>query len=146
MARRLANLFRVAVASTPSSPSTNATKGEKCRRCWRHASSYIRFFPLSASCRQLSGSFVMCDWASVFITRMLCSVPCCQRSWITRSPFRSVTSGGGATAWSVFLLGPAGVAFVLFVARPEYMRGSSGTWEGVKVLPAKSSTPSRILL
>ena len=32
VARRLANLFRVAVASTPSSPSTEATKGEKCRR------------------------------------------------------------------------------------------------------------------
>ena len=43
VARRLANLFRVTVASTPRSPSTKATKEEKCRRRWRQASRYIRF-------------------------------------------------------------------------------------------------------
>ena len=47
VARRLANLFRVAVASTPRIPSTKAKKGEKCRRCWRHVSRYTRFFPLT---------------------------------------------------------------------------------------------------
>ena len=54
-ARRLAILFRVVVASTPSIPSTEATKGEKCQRCWRKASSYIFFLLLSASSRHLSG-------------------------------------------------------------------------------------------
>ena len=49
LARRMANLFKVVIASTPSSPSTEATKGEKCWRCWRHAAKYIRFFPISAS-------------------------------------------------------------------------------------------------
>ena len=71
VARRLADLFKVAVASTPSSPSTEAAKGEKCRLFWRHASRYIRFFPLSASCRHFSGSLVMCYLASVFTTRVL---------------------------------------------------------------------------
>ena len=42
----LANLFRVAVASTPSSPSTETTKGENFRRCWRQASIYILFSPV----------------------------------------------------------------------------------------------------
>ena len=60
VAMRLDNLFRVDVASTPSSPSTEATKGEKYRRCWRQAYRYIHFFPLYASCRHLSGSFVLC--------------------------------------------------------------------------------------
>ena len=69
--RRLANLFKVAVASTPSSTSTEAAKGKKCRLFWSHASRYIRFFPLSASCRHFSGSLVMCDLASVFTTRVL---------------------------------------------------------------------------
>ena len=55
--RRLAILFRVAVASTPRSPSTEATKGEKCRRCCRQASRYIFFLPLSASSGHLSGDF-----------------------------------------------------------------------------------------
>ena len=68
--RQLANILRVAVASTLRSPSTKATKVEKCRSFWRHASKYIHFFPLSALCRNLSGSFVLCDWASVFTTRM----------------------------------------------------------------------------
>ena len=71
MARRLANLFRVAFASIPSSPSAKATKGGKFRRCWKHSYRYIRFFPLSASSRHLSGSFVLCVGASVFMARML---------------------------------------------------------------------------
>ena len=141
----MSNLFRVAVASTPSSPSTEAKKGEKCRRCWRNASRYIRFFPLSASYRHLSGSFVLYYWELVSTTRMSwkLSVPCCQRSRISRLPFCSVTSGGVANAWSFFPPAPAGVAFVFFTARPEHMRGSSRTWEGVKALPARSATPSR---
>ena len=51
--RQLSNLFKVAVTVTPSITSTEATKGEKCRRCWRHDSRYIRFLPLSTSCRHL---------------------------------------------------------------------------------------------
>ena len=46
VARRLAILFRVAVASTPSSLSTEVKKGEKCQRCWSQASRYILFFPV----------------------------------------------------------------------------------------------------
>ena len=53
-ARRLDKLFRVSPASTPSIPSTDATKGNKFERCWWHASSYIFFFDLSASCRHFS--------------------------------------------------------------------------------------------
>ena len=34
VARQLAILFRLAVASTPRSPSTEATKVYKCQRCW----------------------------------------------------------------------------------------------------------------
>ena len=71
VARLLANLFRVAVASTPRSSSTKATEGEEFWRCWRHASMYIRFFPLSASCRHLSRSFILCYGASVLTTRIL---------------------------------------------------------------------------
>ena len=63
VARQLDILFKVTVASHPSSPSTEATKGENCRRCWRHASRYVCFFPLSTSCRHFSGSFVICDLA-----------------------------------------------------------------------------------
>ena len=70
VARQLANLFKVAVASTPSIPSTEAKKGEKCRSCWSHASRYIPLFPLSASCRHLFGYFVLCYLESVFITHM----------------------------------------------------------------------------
>ena len=33
VARQLANLFKVAITSIPSSPSTKAKKGEKFRRC-----------------------------------------------------------------------------------------------------------------
>ena len=133
-ARQLAKLFRVAVTSISRRLSTKATKGEKCRSCWRHASRYIRFFPLSASCRQLSGSFVLCVGASVFTTHMFwkLSVSCCQSSRISRPPYCSVTSGGGTTAWSLITLALSCVDFVLFTARPEYMRGLSRTWEGVK--------------
>ena len=121
VARRLANPFRVAIASTPRSPSTKATKGEKCRRCWRQASRYIHFPPLSALCRHFTGSFVLCVGASVFTTRMLwkLSVPCCQRSRISRSPFCSVTSGGCTTALLEVPPAPAGAAFALFTARPD---------------------------
>ena len=42
--RRLAILFRVSTASTPSSPSTEVTNGEKCWRWWRHASGYIFWY------------------------------------------------------------------------------------------------------
>ena len=38
------------------------------------------------------------------------------------------------------LTAPAGLAFVLFTARPEKIRGSSRTGEGVKALPARYST------
>ena len=61
VARRLAILFRVAVASTPSSPSTEETKEENCRCCWRQASRYIFFFARSASCRHFSGVFAEWD-------------------------------------------------------------------------------------
>ena len=120
MSRLLAKLFRAAVASTPRSPSIEATKGEKYRRCWRKASRYIRFFPLSASCRHLSGSFVLFVGASVFTTHMswILSVPCCQRSRISRSPFYSVNYAGCTNEWSIFPPAPAGAAFVLFTARP----------------------------
>ena len=128
MAMRLAILFRVAVASTPSSLSTKATKWEKCRRCWRQASRYIFFFPLSASWRHFSGDLQTYDRASVFTTRMsrTLSVPCCQRSRIRRSPFYSVTSGAAVVLSVGFLrLDPAGLGFVLLMARPKYINGSS---------------------
>ena len=70
VARRLAILFRVAVASTPSSPSTEATKGDRCRRCWRQASRYILFSPLSASWRHFYSDQRTYDRASAFTTRM----------------------------------------------------------------------------
>ena len=70
MARKLAILFRVAVASTPSNPSTEATKGEKYLHCYGHASRYIRLFALSASCRNFSGGFTKLYLVSVFMTCM----------------------------------------------------------------------------
>ena len=70
VARRLAILFRVAVASTPRSPLTKAMKGETCQRCWKQASKYICFFARSASCRHFSGVFAEWDLESVFKTRM----------------------------------------------------------------------------
>ena len=69
-ARQLANLFRVAVASTPSSPSTEASNGEKCLRWWRHDSKYIFFFSWSTSCRHFSSVFAEWDLAYMFITYM----------------------------------------------------------------------------
>ena len=125
MARRLANLFRVAVASTPSNTYIKAAKGVNFMRCWRHASSYIRFFPLSASCRYFSGVFTAWVLASVFTTRMswTLSVPFYQRSRISRYPFCSVASGSNASSWSVETPVLAGLAFGLFTAQPAKMRG-----------------------
>ena len=146
MARRLAILFRVAVTSTPSSSSTEATKGEKCQRCWRQASRYILFFPLSASWKHFSGDLRTYDRASVFTTRMswTLSVPYCQRSRIIRSLFCSVTSGAAVVASDgVVSLDPAGLGFVLLMAQSEYIKGLLRTWAGVKALPARSATPSR---
>ena len=113
VARWLDKLFKIAFASTPSSPSPKAKKGEKFWRCSRHASKYIRFFPLSASCRHFSGALAIWDLASVFTIRMSWTlfVPFCQRSRISRSPFCFVTSGGGAPVWSVVPLAPTGVDF-----------------------------------
>ena len=66
VARRLAVLFRVAVASTPSSLSTEATKVENCRHFWRQSSKYIFFFASSASCRHFqvylpNGTWNLCS-------------------------------------------------------------------------------------
>ena len=58
------------VARRLDNPSTEATKGEKCLLFWRHASRYIRFSPLSASCKHFYGVFAEWDLVSVFMTRM----------------------------------------------------------------------------
>ena len=135
----LAKLFRFAVASIQTIPSTEATNGEKYLNCWRHASRYTRFFPLSASCRHFSRVFTAWILASVFMTRMswTVSVTFYQRSRIRRSPFCSMASGGGAPSWSVEPLVPAGLAFGLFTVQPAKMRGSLRTLEEVKALPAR---------
>ena len=145
MARQLANHFRVAVASIPSNPSNKAKKGDKFWRCWRHASGFIRFFPLPASWKNFSGFFAEWDLASVFTTRMswTLSVPLFHRSLIRRSPYYSMAYGGSAPPRSVEAIGPTGLAFGLFAAQPEKMRGSSNTCEGVKSLPARSVIPSQ---
>ena len=69
-ARRLAILFRVAVASTPRNPSTEEIKGEKYLRFWRHASRYMRLFAISASCKHFSVGFTKWDLASVYAMSM----------------------------------------------------------------------------
>ena len=141
----MANLFRVAVAYTTSSLSIEASKGEKCLRCWRHASRYICFFPLSASYKEFSGVFAEWDLSSVFMTRMsgTLSVPFFQRSRISWCSLCYLDSGGGAPSRSVGPLVPAGLAFSLFTSQPANMRGSLRMCEGVKDFPARSATPSR---
>ena len=144
VARELANLFRISAASTPSSPSTEATKGEKCRRYWRYSSRYIRFFHLSASCRHLSGSFVLCVgcWCSRPACCGHCLSPAARGHGSAGRPlFRDLWWQNYCVV--LFLPDPDVVAFVLFTARTEQMRGSSHTWEGVKAFPARYATPSR---
>ena len=87
----------------------------------------------------------------LYVTWYQCSRHACSE----HCPYYSVRDGSGGRRSAprplvavllpgrFFLLAPAGVAFVLFTARPEYMRGSSRMCEGVKVFPAKSATPSR---
>ena len=142
MAKLLADLFRVAVASTPSNPSTKATKGDKCLPCWKHASRYIRFFPLSASCKHFSGVFTKWVLASVFMTRMswTLSVLFCHMPRIRRSSFCSVASGGSVPSRSVEPLLTVDLAFGLCTAQPAKMRGSLRTCEEIRSLPSRSAT------
>ena len=60
-------------------------------------------------------------------------VPYCHRSGIRRSPFCSVDSSGGMSAGTVVALDLTGFDFGLLMAQPVNMRGSSNTWEGVKI-------------
>ena len=102
-------------------------------------------FPLYASCKHYSGVFTAQVLVSVFMIRMswTLSILLYKRSWIRRSPFCSVASGGGEPSLNVEPLVPDSLDFGLFTEQPEKMRGYSRTWEGVKALPDRSATPSR---
>ena len=99
------------------------------------------FFDRSSSWRHFSGVFAEWDLASVLMTRMswTLSVPLCQRSRISRWPLCSV-----AYIWFVYgvVLDVADFAFVLFMAQPAKMRGSSLTWFLLKAFPDRSATHS----
>ena len=135
-------LFNVASASVTRRIFTNMTKGDKCHLFWRQASKYLRFLSHSALTRLFFRILFTYNTASVLAILMsrMQSVPHAPKSLIRRSPLCSKSTFVPSGLLGCWYLSRG--ALSLRTAQSEMMREFSRTCVCMRVLLARSATPS----